>query len=359
MILLDRFTLKLFLKILYVSILVIVSIFLFSQMLDRTVRMDVPATVILKYYLLQSPTAIIKFFPFASLIASLLCLSLLNRKSELTAMLSVGYSLSRISTVWGIAMLINCFLLFVIADRIVPIANRARQVIKTQEIDKKVNFYTEIKDDRIWYKSDDYIFSVVRYLKEENKLIELEIFQLDKDFNFKKFLQSTFATFEPNGWVLHQVSQTVFENKNSFPIRSHLETFYFPIKEKPEDFSDVNLHIDNLNFAQTLTFIHRNERLGLPTFAQWTNFHYRIASLFSPLIFLLLGIPFGLTHKRRANFATNMSKCLMITLLYLGVEQVLILMGNVGKLNPILAAWSNNLIFLLVAIILVARKKAW
>ena len=75
------------------------------------------------------------------------------------------------------------------------------------------------------------------------------------------------------------------------------------------------------------------------------KFHNKIALPFASLIIILIGVPLS-AKKKRGGLASEISVTLFVGFLFLGVQKTSAIAGDQGMINPMLAAWIPNILFL-------------
>ena len=83
---------------------------------------------------------------------------------------------------------------------------------------------------------------------------------------------------------------------------------------------------------------------GQPVSKHWYEFHERLALAFSPLAFLLLGIPFGIRN-RRSETSSGLVICILMALTYYGVMFLCTGLTEHPELHPEFIIWIPNLAF--------------
>lgn len=86
------------------------------------------------------------------------------------------------------------------------------------------------------------------------------------------------------------------------------------------------------------------EQRGNDTTEHWLEFHQRLALAFSPLGFLLLGIPFGIRH-RRSESSVGIIICVGISLVFYGFMLLADSLVDHPKCHPELIIWLPNLLY--------------
>ncbi len=75
--------------------------------------------------------------------------------------------------------------------------------------------------------------------------------------------------------------------------------------------------------------------------------HTKIAVPFASLIIILIGVPLS-AKKKRGGLATEIGISLFAGFLFLGLQKTIATFGYNGVVNPMLAAWLPNLLFLAI-----------
>ena len=102
-------------------------------------------------------------------------------------------------------------------------------------------------------------------------------------------------------------------------------------------------------------YITRNKSYGLDTTVQEVNYHERLALVFTPLVFVLLGIPFALQPLRTYPLAKGIGFCFLVVFLYLVMFRMSLSIGKGGQIPPLIAAWAPNLVFLAASMVFKRR----
>ncbi|MGN0867721.1 MAG: LptF/LptG family permease [Oligosphaeraceae bacterium] len=97
-----------------------------------------------------------------------------------------------------------------------------------------------------------------------------------------------------------------------------------------------------------------NRSQGNSVSRHWYEFHYRLALAFSPLAFLLLGIPFGIRN-RRSETSSGLLICLGMALAYYGVILLCDALVRHPELHPEFLIWAPNLLYQIGGLAALAR----
>jgi lipopolysaccharide export system permease protein len=120
----------------------------------------------------------------------------------------------------------------------------------------------------------------------------------------------------------------------------------------PNTFRMIDTDPDEMNLVQHFDFIRQKEQSGLPGLEKakvklQTKFALPLASM----IIVMIGVPLS-TKKKRSGLAFEASISLLIGMLYLGMLRTIGTLGYDGLLNPFLAAWLPDALFILAGALL-------
>lgn len=91
-----------------------------------------------------------------------------------------------------------------------------------------------------------------------------------------------------------------------------------------------------------------------PVTKNWMEFHHRLALGFSPLAFMLLGIPFGIRNKRSGN-SSGLLICIVLALIFYGFSLLSGSLVNHPALHPEYIIWLPNIIYQLGGLAILAK----
>ncbi|GEM_PF-1037264 len=97
-----------------------------------------------------------------------------------------------------------------------------------------------------------------------------------------------------------------------------------------------------------------NELHGKSVASHWFEFHQRLALAFSPLAFILLGIPFGIRNKR-SETTSSLVICLVMALTYYAIMLVCDALVDRPNFHPEILIWIPNLAFQIGGIVALTK----
>lgn len=353
---LDRFLIREFFQYFLLTLAGMAVLFLGIDFLANLWRTDLPMIKVLEIYLYKIPGALQQFIPLTSLLATLLVLSNMSRQNEVLALYTSGVGTFRIiSTFIALVATVSTFS-FLAFDTLVPSMTKKQIMIR-----KGLNPYEEHALFKLrtglWYRSKNLIYNVGRFVPETNVLEDVNIYVLSPSFEITEIIHAKKAIFENEDWTLKEGVFVTNDPKTRFSFSESFETKKGIIPEKPSDFKTLQIDETTMQLKALRKYIHRNRNFGLDTIQQQVHYHERVALVFAPLVFILLGIPFALKPLRTHSMAKSIGLCFFIVFLYLLVFRMSLSIGKGGHIPAVAAAWAPNTIFFTLALIFSVRKK--
>lgn len=325
--------------------------------LRQGLREDIPPAYALQFTLLQLPEIIVLLLPAACLMGTLICLSGLARRNELTAMFASGISLGRITFVVLSLVFMLCCASFVVTDRIVPPLAKMREHFYRTEIKKMPDLQTDIKQNKIWYRSRNLIYNLRTFDSSKNQISGISIYTFNDNFDLIQQIEAKTADYVDNRWLLSNGLITLFDETNGHPMTRRFASQSMTLNESPKDFQEIEKEVETLRLKNLWHYIQRNKDAGIDTHSYEVVFWSKISLALVPLIMALLGIPFATQHHRHASLARDISICFLIVLVYWLFFSAALSVGKSGRIPPLWAAWGPNLVFFAFGIFMVLRNR--
>lgn len=131
---------------------------------------------------------------------------------------------------------------------------------------------------------------------------------------------------------------------------------YLPLQDTPDDLLSVPRDADELTREEIERQARIIRRAGGDPAPELVKLEQRLAIPAATLVIILFGAPLA-TSNRRGGAAYGIGVSLASTLFYLVLMRVSAAFGNSGLVDPLYAAWSPNVIFLLLGLILLSRVR--
>lgn len=354
---LDRYIASIFAKNTLLGIFALSTLFVFQSILGELFERRYPAEQVIFYNLLNLPQIMVQMAAPAVLLATVFTLSGLARTNELIASFSIGVGLKRIVSLLLMLTFMMCCIVLILEDRILPLTFKKRTTYYWHEMQKKQDFFLDIKQDKIWYRSKNLIYNLRLFDAATQIIHGMTVYTFDDDFNLVQVVDAEKASFSPNGWKLLNGNVTVFTPDDPFPLTKRFAEKELIIRESPKDFQEIEKEVDGLRLKELRRYIERTKAAGADTKNYEVKFHSKISLSFIPLVMCILGVPFSVRGRRDGGIAKDLGLCLVVTFFYWLFYSVGLSLGSNGALPPWLAAWLPSTIFVGLAVTLIARRK--
>lgn len=352
---LDKYLVKELLVYFVLILLGLSVLFLAVDFLTKFWSLGLPIEKVLTLYFYKIPEALRQFVPVACLMATLLVVSSLSKQNEVIALYASGISTFRMACTFVAAVAALSAITFVVFDPLVPLLEKKRQLLE-KGIETQGNAYLEFNRDRFWYRSGKVIYNVGHFDPKTNILEDINLFVLGSSGEISHRIRAEKATYLNSDWVIEHGFTTSYSN-SPFPVVESFEEKKGLIPEKPSDYKTLEVQPETMRLKELRKFISRNRNYGLDTTRQQVSYHERISMVFTPIIFVLLGIGFALKPLKTQSVAKGVGFCFVIVFIYLILFRLTVSVGKEGHIPPFLAGWTPNLVFLLIASAMIWRRK--
>jgi len=344
-----------FFKNLLLALLGLSALFLFQTIITQLNDYEFNQLLIYSFY--DLPKMMVVVAPPAALLATVLTFAALSKTNELVACYSIGISLKQIVSVILPIVFVMCCISLVAQDRILPAFHEKKSLFYWREIKKRPDFFLDVKQDKIWYRSNNMIYHLRTFDPKTERIFGIGVYVLSEDFTLNEFLQSEVATYNGSGWDLGQGKATRFDDKSGFPVVEPFKTRTLKIKEGPKDFKMIEKEIDRLRIKDLIRFIANNKKSGVDAKSLEVKLHSRFSLSFIPFIMCLLAIPFSVSRTREGRLGRDLMIAMAITFIYWLSYSICLSLGENGTVTPILAAWLPTAAFGSLAAVLLLRME--
>lgn len=361
---LDRYILKsilsIFLGSLFAFFFLYIIIDLFSH-LDTILAQKVTIAVLVKYYSSFLPVIFSQVSPISCLLATLYTFATLNRDNEIIAMRASGLSIFQIThTIIILGFILSIFILL-ISDTIIPQSLMTTQKIK-QEMEssrkQSKNKGPEIIKNLSLYGSNNRLFFINEFNTTDNSIDGITILEdNDQQHNTKKIIADR-AVYKDGIWRFYNSKTFNFDEKSQIiGDAQYSEEEIMQISETPKDFLNQKQLPEYMSINQLEQYIWKLSKTGAKTVVR--NFqieHYnRLASPFTSIVIILLGIPFALKVKKRAAGLSSLGLVFMLVFFYYILNGVCLALGKSGFIPPALSAVLSHSIVLFFSFYMLSK----
>lgn len=346
---LHRYILSQFFSSLLVCLFAVTSLFFVFDLFERMrifLREDSELSDILSYLIFKIPLIIHLMLPVAVLIATLFSIGRLSQTSEITAMRSSGVSLNWIAKPLLLVGLLISLVSFIIGETLIPYSSQKVEEIYTFDIRKKDQSGNLSRSD-FWYKSGNKFYDIEFYDSRNKRLETLSIYDLDKQFRLKNKLNASYASWEGDaiGWTMKNIVEASVNEEANFKS-SQFSSLPLVIKEKPEDFYNLQRKPETLSYFELKKYIEKLKRDGIDHRKHSVDLAAKVAFPLVNFVVVLVAFSFALNPARSGTMTFGFIAGISIGFSYYFVHALSCSLGTAEFLPAHLAAWSANIVFL-------------
>ncbi|HYA30279.1 MAG TPA: LPS export ABC transporter permease LptG [Acidobacteriota bacterium] len=347
---LDRYLAAGFLRIFFISLAVITSLYVTVDFFDRIgtlLESSAPLWTVVRYFIYRAPLSISRVIGFATLFSTLFCLGALARTHEITAIRSSGIGVQRIALPILILSIIICGFTFIWNETLVPVFEHRAQTIYKTEIKNKQQ-QSLLGTDDIWIRGEGSFINVDRFDTRNSTLENITVFRLNRDFSLRALEEISKAEWGPSGWKTGAaVEWEILGNGN---MVRHDVNVSLPITETPADLKLLARDPEEFTFFDLQKQIADMKSKGMDTTYYEVELQTKLAfPLISPLM-VLLAIPFALKRQMSGNISLSFGVAMLIGFGYWVLSAFCISLGHGGALPVWTAGWIPNAIFSLIGL---------
>ncbi len=355
---LDWYILRRFGFALIYAIVIFVLIVIFVDMvgnLARFIDRDVPKTIIAKYYLVYIPYIWILAMPIAMLLASLFSIGQMARTNELVAIKSVGVSLYRILfPMLALSVLIS-LLAFGFGEKIVPAANQHKSKIENTFLEPASAQSAARASNIFWRdKIDRWIF--ISAYDNATQTAQRVSIQQYRGNQIVERIDVPKMQWQDGAWALLNGYQRMFADgtEQAMPF----EILYdHNIDITPEKILQTRVQPEDMSYRELKFFADEVKRNGGDPNRWLVDLYFKTSIPFANFIMVLFGAPLA-SNKKRSGAIFGVLISLLISFIYYGFNKFIQTLGQNGSVEPLLAAWLANGVFLAAGVwLLIATRK--
>jgi lipopolysaccharide export system permease protein len=354
---LDRYVLQSWIRIFVLTALgfPLISILInLTDTLNRLLDRGLTMREIVISYIYSIPENVFMVMPAAVLFATVFTVGAMGRHSELTAAKAGGQSFHRLMLPIFIAAGAASVLAFVVGE-LAPGAT-ARQL----EIQKaKPSRPTSTRFNFVYRGDAGWVYTIRSLDVANRQLKQLLLERQGTGLNYPGLvLTADSASYDATlkTWRLRRGASRIIAS----PARQ--ATFNFrtmrlkALKQTPADLLAESKAPDEMRYAELGRYIDALKRSGNDANKLMVEQALKLALPATCIIIALFGAPLAVTTPR-AGAAVGIAISLGTTVIYLLFVQITKAIGAGGLINPTLAAWIPNVVFLFAGLVLLARVR--
>jgi LPS export ABC transporter permease LptG/LPS export ABC transporter permease LptF len=349
----------LYLVVLIVSLVMMIEVFTFFELLSDMVKNNISMPKMLDYLFHLAPKLIYDMTPIAVLVATLICFGILTKHNEVTAFKAGGISVYRLAVPVLFAAGALSSLLFAFDFYYVPEANRRQEALRAEIKGRPVQTY--LRPDRQWVSGEGSRIYNYRYLDpREAIMFKVNVYELNpQTFNIVHQISADRARWEPSlkTWVFQNgLSHESHNGRDTYQYFYNGSASFADVSEPPSWFVKEEKQYKEMNFEELADYIRELKASGLDTIRLQVQYHKKFAVPLFALIMALLSIPFAFIAGNRGAM-TGVGISFGIAIAYWVLNNLFEQVGDLNQLPAAMAAWSPDALFSIAGLWFISRMR--
>lgn len=353
--LLDRYVVRQFLTTFFLLVLGLPLLFIIADItdnIDNYLGRGVPLGKLAYSYVFQFPQFMVYAFPIAALVATVFTVGGMTRHQEITAAKAGGVSFWRIFVPVGLLSVVLAAGAFGLSE-LVPVALQKRAELIGDAPQRsggpRINF--------VFQTEREGVLSARRLDASTGELIELALERNAVGDVPGVHLMARRAVWRDSaGWRLEDGWRREL-HADGTEKAVKFDSLSLPgLVENPEDLLAEPRDPEMMRYAEVGRFIGAIERSGGDAAGLRVERAQKLAVPAAVIVIVLFGAPL-VTSAGRGGTAYGVGVSLGITIVYMLMFRVGKAIGGSGAVDPLLAAWAPNAVFLVAGLVLMARVR--
>ena len=352
---LDRYVLGTFLRILALSFLsgiIVYLVFDLADNFDNILDTAAPTGVIVDYYKFKSFFILYQIAPIMVLVATLISFGLLSRTNEIIACKALGMSLYRLAVPVILAAAAVATVCGFLQSEVLAASNERAAELKAVIEGSDSSLVGSRADQRWLFGKGNYLYNYAFLDESRQQLHRLQVFKFDENNLLTGRLWAQKATYLEDGWwALSSGWSRSWEGSEQTDFVTFDEPRKYHLGENPAYFRGGLLRPDEMDYQELRAYIHNLKSSGQDVPQLEVALHNKIAYPVITLVMALVALPFSFKLGRQgALYGIGLSLVLgVILMIFLSVFSAL---GENAVLPPAVAVWSPSVIFAIFSLYL-------
>jgi len=348
--LLQQFTFLFLLALVFFLFSIVLSDLLVN--LSKLVPLGIGLGDVLRLSALYLPQALSWSLSPALLFAVSFVLGSFYSHNELVVVFGSGISLRRFTFPLFVVGALASVFLFFWNDQGVIGAETQRQ-----ELNRSLQGQSSKNNNNVALLADggQLLYSATFYNDQSHTLTGVILVWKDDQGAFVRRVDAEWADWSKDRWVLHKVK--TYEQADAKMVYRYDEQWSDPrVKDPPESFQKKNIEMNELTFAQALTYVQTLKRGGLPAAEAETDTLQRISFSFSPFVVIWISAAIG-GRFRKNILLMSLLVSLLISASYIILQMVFGLLSKTELLPPWVGAGAGVLVGTAAGFVLFLRAR--
>ncbi len=325
----------------------------FSEKIGKFLDADLTTFEVLKgYYLPFVPWINGLMWPLFSLIAVIFFTSRLAKNTEIIAMLSSGISFNRLMVPYVVAASILAVMLWFGKNYVIPHSNKLKNDFEYEHLTKK-HSKTLNNDVHFFLNPDEKIH--IRYYRKRDTTAQNFRIETFEDGRLVKTMKAEKLIFKkaPNTWTMKDYEIRTFKGLNETLITKKGTQSDTILNLTPADFVRNLKVMENMTTGDLRDYIQREQSRGIGAAKNFLiQLHQRNSEPFSIIILTIIGLAVA-SRKVRGGMGLHLAIGVTLGATFVIIGQFSATFSNNLSMSPALGAWIPNILFSIVALIMV------
>ncbi|MDA5193645.1 LPS export ABC transporter permease LptG [Govanella unica] len=305
---------------------------------------------ILHYIQLRFPQLLAQFVPFTALLAAILTYSTLNQHSEITVMKAAGLSAYQIIAPLVMVSMAIAFCHFIFNETVVTSSTAELRHWEAN------NFALDVPPApegaaQTWVLDGNNLIEAASVSRNGLMLVidNVAIYERNPEGQLTGITKADFGLYQDNRWTLFRVRH--FNMGNNEVTSSPQMDWNSSIP--PERFLALAVVPEQVSFGKLLSAMVRLDEEGYSTRALSASLYHKLAAPAATLLMPLLAALAAFGVVRSGMMFIRIAIAMAFGFSYFIVDNLLLAMGQFGRMPPMIAAWAPFLLFLAAGLMVV------
>jgi len=325
----------------------------FSEKINKFLDAELSTLEVLQgYYLPFIPWINGLMWPLFSLIAVIFFTSRLAKNTELIAMLSSGVSFNRIMVPYVVAASILASLFWIGKNYVIPHSNKLKNDFEYEHISKR-HSKTLNNDVHFYLNNDEKVH--IRYYRKRDTTAQGFRIETFEEGRLIKTLKAEKLIFKekPNTWTLKDYEIRTFRGMQETLTSVKGAETDTTLNLTPGDFIQNMKVRENMTTGDLRKYIQREQSRGVGASKNFLiQLHQRNSEPFSIIILTIIGLAVA-ARKVRGGMGLHLAIGVTLGAAFVIISQFSATFSVNLSMPPALGAWIPNMIFSVVAVVLV------
>jgi len=359
---LDKYLISQFIISFMGSLVLLIGLYLISIFIDNVkyfYHPNVPFGIIFLFIINIIPEIIVYVSPTSALFATSFVFGNLNISNEIIAIYNGGISFIRlILPLLIVGIILSVLSLFFFEFVAADCSSRAFEIRnKIKKLTGKSLNYMYAQSDYFLLGRDKTVYHIDSFSADKGKIIRPLISKFDKKGMLTFQLYAPWGRYDETEKIWNFKNAVVFHfNKKGKMQQERIDYYTLKLPESPASFMKTARNVLQMRLQDAIKFIKEKKRDGGDYRKYLVEFQWRFAFPLSIVIIIFIGSLFGI-YFRKAILVLSFFLSLLVSFSYYGILSLGLAFGKTGRINPYLAAWLANIIYLIICIIALKLKK--